>query len=243
MRVALISDIHANLSALDAVLRHGRRERTEAVWQMGDIVGYGPDPDAVVARLREVGAVGVMGNHDAAAVGLIGTADFNPLAATACEWTAEAISADTRAYLEALPSTLRHGDFTCVHGTLREPLWEYLMTAEAAYAHFALQESPYSIVGHTHFPVVIRESPGGGLEAEPAGDRSVVVLGESRVCVNPGGAGQPRDGDPRGCYAVLDTDAMAVTFHRVEYDITAVQVRMYVAGLPEALASRLSHGR
>ncbi len=243
MRVALLSDIHSNLAALDAVVAAAKDDGATAWWHLGDIVGYGPDPDAVIERLGELGATGVMGNHDAAAAGIIDTSDFNPLAAEAALWTAGAISAASRDYLRALPLQQVDGAFTRVHGSLSDPIWEYLRTEKSVRAHFAAQETAFSIVGHTHFPLVIVEGPGRGFEANVPADGKVVKLGPERACVNPGCVGQPRDGDPRACYAVVDTEAPSVLFRRVPYDIAATQEKMRAAGLPEPLISRLSLGR
>jgi predicted phosphodiesterase len=243
MRVALISDVHANLTALDAVLAHAGARGIEAVWQLGDIVGYGPDPDAVVRRLKECAAAGVMGNHDAAAVGLMPLDDFNPTAAEANRWTAGQIDADSAAYLRSLPEVELDGEYTRVHGTLRGPLWEYMTTHEIAEAHFRLQQTPICVVGHTHLPAVVYRLRLGQHDSIRPADGEVFELGEGQVCVNPGGLGQPRDGDPRAPYAILDTSAATVTFHRVAYDIPAVQERIIEAGLPETLATRLARGR
>ncbi|MBI5946702.1 MAG: metallophosphoesterase family protein [Chloroflexi bacterium] len=243
MRVALLSDIHSNLAALDAVVAAAKEDGATAWWHLGDVVGYGPDPDAVIERLGELGASGVMGNHDAAAAGVIDTSDFNPLAAEAALWTAAEISTPSRDYLAALPLQQVDGAFTRVHGSLRDPIWEYLRTEKAVRAHFALQETAFSIVGHTHFPLVIVEQPGRPVDARVPDEGKAVKLGPARACVNPGCVGQPRDGDPRACYAILDTEALTVLFRRVPYDIAATQEKMRTAGLPEPLISRLSVGR
>ena len=220
-----------------------KEDGATAWWHLGDVVGYGPDPDAVIDRLGELGASGVMGNHDAAAAGIIGTSDFNPLAAEAALWTASSISAASRDYLAGLPLQQADGAFTRVHGSLRDPIWEYLGTEKAARAHFAVQETPFSIVGHTHFPLVIVEGHGARFPVNVPGSGAVVKLGPERACVNPGCVGQPRDGDPRACYAVLDTEAPSVLFRRVPNDIAATQEKMRAAGLPEPLILRLSLGR
>ncbi|MCC7365901.1 MAG: metallophosphoesterase family protein [Dehalococcoidia bacterium] len=244
MRIALVSDVHANLAALEAVLAEADRAGAEQLWCMGDMVGYGAEPDAVIARLREAGAQCVMGNHDAAALGKISIDDFNANAAAAARWTAETISPETRDYLEALPLTLGDDFATRCHGTLANPIWEYLVTYPAALGHFALQTTPCSVVGHTHVPLFIRK-PGEGEELDIVrpGDGDVVELGAGLVCINPGGVGQPRDGDPRACWALLDTAAGHVTFHRVPYDIATTQRLITEAGLPPQLAARLALGR
>ncbi|MEP7215077.1 MAG: metallophosphoesterase family protein [Anaerolineaceae bacterium] len=243
MRIALLSDVHSNLAALDAVLAHALGERYEAVWHMGDLVGYGPDPDAVVVRMIAEGARCVMGNHDAAAVGNIGIEAFNGPAAEAAQWTMRTITVGSRAYLTALPQMEEDGLFTRVHGTASDPLWEYLSTYEAALRHFATVQTQYSVVGHTHFPLVVRELDDGGVDARTPEDGELVALGEGRACVNPGGVGQPRDGDPRSAYGLLDTADASVKFHRVSYDIAQTQARMREHGLPLMLIERLARGR
>lgn len=243
MRVALLSDVHANLAALEAVLSDANAERVEAIWNVGDVVGYGPNPDQVIELMVTEGARCVAGNHDAAVAGLISLEDFNPRAAAAARWTIEHTTPASREYLTALPQVEKQGSYTLVHGTLRDPIWEYLTTFDAARAHFAAQETPYSVVGHTHLPLVVREVSPGRVEAFTPESGTVVEIGEERLCINPGGVGQPRDGDPRAAYAVLDTDAATVSFHRVAYDIATTQERMRAAGLPEALAVRLEFGR
>ena len=243
MQVALLADVHANLDALEAVLKHAARHGTTETWHVGDLVGYGPDPDAVVERLASIGADCVMGNHDAAAAGLLGTDDFNRLASEAAAWTAEIITPATREYLRALPLVTRDGMVTRAHGSLREPLWEYLTTIPAAKAQFAAQQTRLSIVGHTHTPLVIHEEDDGEISAEVPGEADIVFVRDGRHCINPGGVGQPRDGDPRASYAVLNLATGTASFYRVAYDIGAVQSRMRAAGLPEPLIDRLARGR
>jgi predicted phosphodiesterase len=244
MRVAIVSDIHANLPAFEAVLRHAEEGgAVDAVWCLGDIVGYGPHPNQCIALLTGYEHRCVAGNHDLAACGKMGTEEFNDAAAAAARWTAGELTESSRSYLAALPLVLKEGDFTLVHGSLRWPEWEYLLSGEQAQAQFELQGTPYSIVGHSHLPFVCREERSGSpvLQAALEGER--VELGEQRLILNPGSAGQPRDGDPRVGYALYDADARSVTYHRVEYDIESTQRDMERAGLPSWLIERLSYGR
>lgn len=242
MRVALLSDVHANLSALEAILKHAATPGYDAIWVAGDLVGYGPDPDAVVERLDASGALCVMGNHDAATLGMLPLEQFNELAAAAVRWTQEHTTETTQRYLTRLPSVHYEGDFTIVHGTLRDPLWEYMSTRDAAEAHLRLQQTRFGAVGHTHHQLIAWLKD-GRLESHTPEDGEECTLGEGPAVVNPGGAGQPRDRDVRVSYAVLDIEAKSVQFHRVPYDIAAVQQRMRDAGLPELLAARLAAGR
>ncbi len=239
MRIAVLSDIHANLVALDAVL--AAIGAVDAVWHLGDVVGYGPDPDGVVSRLAGVGAVGVRGNHDAAAVGGSEIDWFNPEARAAMEWTREAISTETREWLAALP--LRHvdADFTLVHGSPRDPIWEYVTTPTIARAGLSAIGTAHGLHGHTHVPVVFTEVDGRMRTLMPRAGNTV-ALGEGRMLLNPGSVGQPRDGDPRASYLVLDPDAGTATWGRIAYDIEAVRTAMTAAGLPARLADRLLVG-
>jgi len=239
MRIAVLSDIHSNLLALDAVL--AAIGPVDAVWHLGDVVGYGPDPDAVVGRLRSIGAIGVKGNHDAAAVGGSEIDWFNPDARRAMEWTRTTINRATSAWLEALPQTLRSGELTLVHGSPREPLWEYVTSVPVARANLAVLGSRVGLHGHTHLPVAFVEED-GRIEVVSPGDGSVLELRGRRALVNPGSVGQPRDGDPRSSFLILDTDADTISWHRTGYDIAAVQASMQETGLPASLAARLSVG-
>jgi len=239
MRVAVLSDIHSNLAALDAVLED--LGIVDAVWVLGDIVGYGPEPDAVVARLREVDAVAVRGNHDAAALGQLDASAFNDDARTAVEWTAAALSAGTRDWLDALPERREVGDFTLVHGSPRDPLWEYLYSVPVARRNFGAFTTPHCLVGHTHVPLVFRDEDGSVETVEPR-HGSTLTLDERRTILNPGGVGQPRDGDPRACAMLLETGGGGVEWRRIEYPVDRTQERMRAVGLPVRLVNRLSHG-
>jgi predicted phosphodiesterase len=246
MRIAIVADIHSNLDALETVFRHAEEQKAlEQVWCLGDTVGYGPEPNACLALLRRHNALTVPGNHDLAAIGLLSTEDFNPDAAAAAAWTALQIAPDERAYFESLPHVVRQGEFTLVHGSLRWPIWEYLYTPEVAVAHLELQETPYSVVGHTHVPLLVKEdqsSPDGCLLTYLE-DGTALELRDRRLVINPGSVGQPRDGDPRTSYAIYDDTERTVTVHRLEYDIAATQQKMEAAGLPAWLIRRLSRGR
>jgi len=239
MRVAVLSDIHANLVALDAVL--GALGPVDAVWHLGDVVGYGPEPDAVVERLASIGAIGVRGNHDAAACGGDEIDWFNPDARAAMEWTRRAISPATRDWLQAQPQTRREGDFSLVHGSPRDPVWEYITSVPVARANLAVLETRYGLHGHTHVPIAFREDDGRIDVISPAAG-SELALDHAALLLNPGSVGQPRDGDPTASWLVLDTEAGRCRWGRVAYDVPSVQAAMTAAALPSRLVERLSHG-
>jgi predicted phosphodiesterase len=239
VRVAVLSDIHANLVALDAVL--ATLGSVDAVWHLGDVVGYGPDPDGVVARLTEIGAVGVRGNHDAAAAGGDEIDWFNPDARRAMEWTRTRIGDATRDWLGSLPERHTTDGFGLVHGSPREPLWEYIVSVPVARANLSLLTTPVGLFGHTHLPMVFVEEDGVVEQIEP-GHGSTFSLAGRRALVNPGSVGQPRDGIPTAGHMVIDTDAGRCTWYRTPYDIDAVQIAMRDAGLPDRLVQRLAYG-
>jgi predicted phosphodiesterase len=239
VRIAVLSDIHSNLVALDAVL--AAAGEVDAVWHLGDVVGYGPEPDAVVARLTEIGAVGVRGNHDAAAVGGSEIDWFNPDAKAAMEWTREAISTTTRDWLAALPLRRMESSFTLVHGSPRDPIWEYVTSAALARAGLSAISTEHGLHGHTHVPIAFTMVDGRMRTLAPRAG-NMVALGEGRMLLNPGSVGQPRDHDPRASYMVLDVDAGTATWGRIAYDVDAVGAAMRAAGLPPRLADRLRVG-
>ena len=244
MRVAIVSDCHSNTEGLAGCLRHAASGGAlDAVWCAGDVVGYGPEPAAVVAALRAHPLTLVAGNHDLAACGRMEVDEFNPAAARAALWTREQLSADERAFLADLPLTLAAGAFTIVHGSLAHPEWEYLLTPEQALVQFGLQGTQYSIVGHSHLPFWIEERPGAAPELRWAHDGDTLALGGTRLILNPGSTGQPRDGDPRASYMLYDDAAATVTWHRVEYDIAATQRKMRDRNLNPWLIERLALGQ
>jgi diadenosine tetraphosphatase ApaH/serine/threonine PP2A family protein phosphatase len=239
MRVAVLSDIHANLPALDAVL--AAIAPFEAVWVLGDIVGYGPQPDAVIERLRAEGARGVLGNHDAAALGRIETDAFNEDARVAVEWTAAHLGGAAREWLATLPERHVEGDFSMAHGSPRDPIWEYLFSTPVARRNLSAFDTRHCLVGHTHVPLVFRDDD-GLMETLSPSDGSRLHLDARRTILNPGGVGQPRDGDPRACAMILDPEAGVAEWHRVPYEIPRTQALMRAAGLPDRLVQRLQFG-
>ncbi|HEY5625212.1 MAG TPA: metallophosphoesterase family protein [Dehalococcoidia bacterium] len=248
MRVLVVSDVHANLAALEAVLRDARTGGAiDAVWSLGDCVGYGPQPGECLLRLSDEGVAAVAGNHERAATGAISVDDFNPDARTAALWTADRLAADEKASLDAMPETRVEAEhFSLVHGTLRQPVWEYLYSVEAGAAHLALQKTPFGFCGHTHVPAIVSldaDAPGGCDFRRLADGESVPLDTGTKVVINPGSVGQPRDGDARASYAVYESEAQSVTVRRVEYDIGSTQGLMEEAGLPRWLIERLSEGR
>ena len=244
VRIAVLSDIHANLVALDTVL--AAIGSVDAVWHLGDVVGYGPEPDGVVARLRERNALGVRGNHDAAAAGGSEIDYFNADARRAMEWTRKAIGSETRAWLAALPERRTEGDFSLVHGSPRDPTWEYITSATVARPNLEVLQTTYGLHGHTHLPSVFRDEAGGGggdrVETLRPSPGSSLVLDGRRALANPGSVGQPRDGDPRASCLVLDLEQVELRWHRVPYDIAATQAAMRRLKLPDRLIGRLDHG-
>jgi diadenosine tetraphosphatase ApaH/serine/threonine PP2A family protein phosphatase len=239
MRVLALTDVHSNLSALEAVL--AAVGEVDGTWVLGDTVGYGPDPDEVIARLAERDAVAVLGNHDAAAIGKMETDVFNEDARAAIHWTADRISPASREWLGSLPETLERDGFTLAHGTPRDPLWEYCFSAPVARRVFDTCATPHCIVGHTHVPLLFRERD-GRIETVAPSDGSEVEIEGRRLIINPGGVGQPRDGDPRACALILDLDNRRAKWLRIEYPIEPVQRRMREMGLPERLVRRLEIG-
>ncbi|CAN5776305.1 metallophosphoesterase family protein [soil metagenome] len=241
MRIAVLSDIHGNLPALEAIL--DALAPYDAVWQLGDIVGYGPQPNEVIARLAAEKAVGVRGNHDSAALGELDTDSFNDDARTAVEWTAEQLEPDARAWLAALPTRSVEQAFTLVHGSPRDPTWEYVHSTAIARANLASFDTPHCLVGHTHIPFVFRQNPGASVRGvRPLPDSALEIGPDERLIINPGSVGQPRDGDPRAGGMVLDTEANSLAWQRVEYPVERVQKLMTGHRLPVRLVARLSFG-
>jgi diadenosine tetraphosphatase ApaH/serine/threonine PP2A family protein phosphatase len=242
VRYLIIADIHSNLEAFQAVLEDAQNYGGFGhVWCLGDIVGYGPDPAACLDLIRQLDPLCVCGNHDQAAVGKIDIGDFNSDAARANRWTSGILSDEDREYLLGLPEIIVEGDFTLVHGSPRLPLWEYIAHAFTASDNFKHFETRFCLAGHTHVPFVF-EQDGPMVNESYMKSGDMLVLGDKRLIINPGGAGQPRDRDRRAAYAVFDSEKQVIQHYRVEYDIEMTQAKMEGAGLPAFLISRLALG-
>jgi diadenosine tetraphosphatase ApaH/serine/threonine PP2A family protein phosphatase len=240
MRLAVLSDIHANLAALDAVC--DALPPVDEIWVLGDIVGYGPQPNEVIRRLQELSARSVLGNHDGAAIGTVDASWFNPDAATAIRWTAKVLDDNARAYLAVLPEVRRDGELTAVHGSPREPIWEYITDASVAAANLDAFETRYCLYGHTHQPVIYRAGQ-DQMEVVQARAGAAIVLDARRALINPGSVGQPRDGNPDASFLVIDTETGTAEFGRAPYNVQLTQRLMREARLPQWLIERLAMGR
>jgi diadenosine tetraphosphatase ApaH/serine/threonine PP2A family protein phosphatase len=243
MRYRIISDIHGNLEALEAVLADGPSDLP--IWCLGDIVGYGPNPNECIDLLRDLGVDCIVGNHDWAVMNKVDVQDFNPDAQLAVLWTQEQLRPENMAYLEDLPLSLVKEQVTLVHGSPREPIWEYILYPPIARLNFAYFTTPYCFVGHTHVPALFRFQVHEGqrvCEAEEPAGNGPQPLGEGRLIVNPGSVGQPRDGDSRASYVLLDVDELTLEYRRVTYDIAKVQRKMEKMNLPQRNILRLSYG-
>ena len=244
MRYAIISDIHSNLVAFQAVL-HDIDERggVDRIWCLGDIVGYGPDPRECIELLRQYEHICIPGNHDWGSLGKIDLNDFNPEAAAACRWTGQQLGSEEIDYLDGLPLTLHEGDFTLAHGSPREPIWEYLLSTFGAKISFNYFQTRFCLVGHSHVPLAFEQlaSSGDCFLREIPPD-APLRLEENRLIINPGSVGQPRDGDPRASYAIYDSAHDVIWHYRVSYEIDVTQQKMAEHGLPPRLIARLSYG-
>jgi len=242
MRYAIIADIHANLEAFTAVLADmERRGGVAEIWCLGDIVGYGPDPHQCIRLLRQYKHVCVAGNHDWAAIGKVDTSVFNPDAAAACHWTARQLKSGDVKYLEKLPRTIEKDDFLLAHGSPREPIWEYLVSTSLARENLTFFQLPYCLVGHSHVPAIFKDE-GDYCTSSRLSPSVGIVLGNSRLIINPGGVGQPRDGNPQASYAIYDSESKVIRLYRLPYDIKTTQDKMMQYGLPVRLVARLDYG-
>jgi len=243
VRYAVFSDVHANLEALEAMLADAGRRSPDAYLCLGDVVGYGPEPNECTARVRELRPTVVAGNHDRGAVDRLEPSAFSSLARAAIEWTAGALTEETRAFLAALPERFESPGFLAVHGSPREPITEYILDLPTALAVFAGTEFGLCFVGHTHMPAVFVRGEDGHIKTQAfRRDEPLRLAGASRYIINAGSVGQPRDGDPRAAYLVFDDEEMTATLHRVLYPVAATQAKMVARGLPPLLSRRLAVG-
>ncbi len=245
MRYLLISDVHANLTAFEAVLEDAAGQY-DKVWCLGDMVGYGPDPNECVELLLTLDHLCIAGNHDWAVLGKLDVDDFNPDARFASLWTREQLTDDVRDYLDNLPIALVEEEiYTLVHGSPRHPIWEYILYPPVAQPNFKHFNTPYCFVGHTHSPVIFVEAdePDGMCEEiKPDFNEEALLLGDRRLIINPGSVGQPRDGDARAAYGILDIETQEFEHRRVTYPVSVTQERMKDYNFPARLWNRIAFG-
>ena len=241
MSIAVVSDVHANLHALEAVLAEIDAGGFDEIWCLGDLVGYGPRPNECVALLQERASICLAGNHDLVVLGKIAIATFGGEAGTAAAWTREVLGDAARAFLTTLaPSAVTTGA-ELFHGSPRDPVWDYVLTEDAARWTLAATTAPLVLVGHSHIAL---ELAGDGTEVRggQAAAGTTLDLAAARRLLNPGSVGQPRDGDPRAAWLEVDISAGRATFRRTDYPVERTQSEMRDLGLPEVLAARLEHG-
>jgi predicted phosphodiesterase len=241
MRILIISDIHANQNALDAVLVDAGE--FDAAWCLGDLVGYGPDPNECVDRVRALpDLVCIIGNHDAATLNQIDSETFNPEARQAIRWTQAALTDANLSFLRSLPERVNLDHVTLAHGSPRHPVWEYLLDTQNATRSFEYFESPYCFVGHTHLPSIYYMGDNNHSARLLIPEANTHLMLSPRAILNPGSVGQPRDRDPRAAYAIYTPDEEVWEYKRIAYDVISVQNRMKSAGLPERHIQRLTAG-
>jgi diadenosine tetraphosphatase ApaH/serine/threonine PP2A family protein phosphatase len=246
VRVAAITDVHANLPALEAVLAASEAAGVDQVWCLGDVLGYGVEPDACAELVRDRCAVCLVGNHDLAVLGALDISSFSEAAAVAVEWTRDNVSPGTLEFLRELEPQGESSGVGLFHASPRDPVWEYVLSSEQADAGMDAHPQRIALIGHSHVALFFSRSEGAD-EAETrgaqAGDGTLLDLSQGNWLVNPGSVGQPRDGDPRAAWLELDTDAETACFHRVAYDVDQAAAPIAAAGLPARLADRLYTGQ
>jgi diadenosine tetraphosphatase ApaH/serine/threonine PP2A family protein phosphatase len=241
LRVAVISDVHSNLHALEAVLAEVDAAGVDELWCLGDLVGYGPRPTECVALLRERTAVCLAGNHDLVVLGKIALAEFAGEAAAAAAWTRTVLDEEARSFLGGLEARGERPGVELFHGSPRDPVWDYVLSADAGRWTFAATAAPLVLVGHSHVALELSGDASAVRGGQAAAGTSL-DLGAGRRLLNPGSVGQPRDGDPRAAWLVIDEGAGRATFCRTRYPVERTQAEMRERGLPEVLAARLEHG-
>jgi diadenosine tetraphosphatase ApaH/serine/threonine PP2A family protein phosphatase len=243
MRIALLSDVHGNLPAFQAVLADVDTQAPDEVWCLGDLVGYGAQPDGCVELARDRCELSLAGNHDLVVTGEIPITDFSSSAAAAARWTQETIGEETLAFLKGLAPADADREPALYHASPRDPVWEYVLSTWQADECMDLMEGRVGAVGHSHVALWFRRDDSGKMSGATADAGSEHDLSGGRWLVNPGGVGQPRDGDPRAAWLLLDTGEWTATWRRVEYPIEEAARAIEEAGLPRVLAERLFSGQ
>jgi predicted phosphodiesterase len=241
MRVAVISDIHSNLPALEAVLSDIGESDPDQVWCLGDVVGYGAQPDACTKLVEEVVEICLAGNHDLVVSGELDVRYFAMSAGAAARWTLKKVQRSTREFLAGLSPLGQAAGVGLYHASPRDPVWEYVLSISQAAECLDVQQQRVCLIGHSHVACYFARN-GGDIIGEQALDGAQLAMAEGEWLVNPGSVGQPRDGDPRAAYLMLDTDTWKATFRRVEYPVEEAAKAIVDAGLPKSLAERLYQG-
>jgi len=244
MLYAIVGDIHSNLEAFKAVIKDLKdKGGFDQIWCLGDVVGYGPDPCECIELLRNHDHMCIAGNHDWASVGKADISEFNPAAAEACLWTSRQLGPDDVDYLYSLPEVMSWNDFTIVHGSPRQPIWEYVLSTGVARPNFDHFDTEYCLVGHSHVPLIYSyDEEADECHGMELSDGYAFELTKQRLILNPGGVGQPRDGNPKASYMIYDSDAATVSLHRIGYDFSKTQAKMTQNNLPDLLIERLAYG-
>jgi diadenosine tetraphosphatase ApaH/serine/threonine PP2A family protein phosphatase len=246
VRVAAIADIHANLAALEATLDAIDRAAIDEIWCLGDLLGYGAEPDACADLIRQRCAIRLAGNHDLAVLGALQITAFSELAAAAVAWTRENAAESTLELVRELEPAGQREGIALFHASPRDPIWEYVLSGEQADAGMDAQSERIALIGHSHVALFFTRQGGGdpsNVRGSQAGDGTRLDLGEDEWLINPGSVGQPRDGDPRAAWLELDTEEQTARFHRVAYDVERTAASIAAAGLPQRLADRLFIGQ
>jgi predicted phosphodiesterase len=243
MRVAICTDIHGNRQAFEAVIAAAEADGCEELWCLGDLVGYGAEPDACVALAAERCAIALAGNHDLAVIGKLDLDEFSRGAALAARWTQEVISPDTRAFLDGLEPSGTAAGIGLFHASPRDPVWEYVLSGLTAELCFDATDFRVSLIGHSHVALSFHRPDGEPASGTTRREGVELDLSTGEWLVNPGSTGQPRDGDPRAAWLSLDTTAKTAVYRRADYDIAAAQAAIRAARLPESLAERLQYGQ
>jgi diadenosine tetraphosphatase ApaH/serine/threonine PP2A family protein phosphatase len=243
MLVAIVSDIHANRHAFEAVLRDIDAGEARELWCLGDLVGYGADPNDCCALARDHAAVCLAGNHDLAVTGELSLEEFSPGAALAARWTQEVIADEHADWLRSLSPKGGEVGVGLYHASPRDPVWEYVVST--LLAELCLDAAPerVSLVGHSHVALSFVRPDGEAATGEPRRGGDALDLSRGEWLVNPGSVGQPRDGDPRAAWMLLDTEAWRAEWRRIEYDIKGAAAAIRSARLPDSLAERLQYGQ
>jgi predicted phosphodiesterase len=243
MKIAVVSDIHGNRHAFEAVLDAIEDSSCEEMWCLGDVVGYGADPDACVELARRHAAICLAGNHDLGVTGALPLEQFSRGAALAARWTQETIEPETMSFLRSLEPVTLDEAVGLYHASPRDPVWEYVLSPLQAELCLDVQRHRICLVGHSHVALSFSRMEGAAATGETRSDGDLLDLGLGEWLLNPGSVGQPRDGDPRAAWLELDTGTWSAMYRRVEYDIAGAAAAIRAARLPDSLAERLSFGQ